>query len=188
MESADQFDIVIRHAKGQVYAAIPQLSLFARGETAEAALKALDSKKQEVLAEARELGEPPIINVGATGSFAAHNQGRPAGDVRTFTIKVAIATFIVAGGIALATVVTAQSIRHQIAETKIGGRAFWTKVEQQIVDAAKPEHDLPPERKARLLNALRTIVDRWRPFAEVITGEQAAPKSGVAATKSSPGN
>ena len=49
------------------------------------------------------------------------------------------------------------------------GRAFWTRLEENIVQAADASNDLPPERKAKLLAAVRTLAERWRPFVSEIT-------------------
>jgi len=48
--------------------------------------------------------------------------------------------------------------------SKIGGRAFWTRLEDEIERQADPRLELSPEKKQKLLAQIRTISDRWRPF------------------------
>jgi hypothetical protein len=46
------------------------------------------------------------------------------------------------------------------------GGAFWAKIEAGIHDMADPKHELPDERKQKVLTSLRTIKERWWPFIE----------------------
>jgi hypothetical protein len=51
---------------------------------------------------------------------------------------------------------------------KVGGAQFWTKVEGELERAVDPAHDMPPEKKRKLLSQIHILVERWRPFvAEV---------------------
>jgi hypothetical protein len=63
-------------------------------------------------------------------------------------------------------------IRSDIrAATRVNGKVFWGRLEENIVKAADPSNDLSPERKATLLAAVRTLADRWRPFLAEIAAE-----------------
>jgi uncharacterized membrane protein len=67
--------------------------------------------------------------------------------------------------------------------TSLGGRQFWTKLENQLAELADPRADLPPEKKQKILSQIKVISDRWRPFlteaAASIEGETKQPaKSG----------
>jgi uncharacterized membrane protein len=67
--------------------------------------------------------------------------------------------------------------------TSLGGRQFWTKLENQLGELADPRADLPPEKKQKILSQIKVISDRWRPFlmeaAASIEGETKQPaKSG----------
>ena len=46
----------------------------------------------------------------------------------------------------------------------IGGRQFWTKLENQLDQLADPKSDIAPEKKQRVLAQIKVISDRWRPF------------------------
>ena len=58
------------------------------------------------------------------------------------------------------------SIEDSIHDLRIGGPQFWTKIERELDRAADPSSDLPPERKQKLINDVRMIVARWRPFID----------------------
>ena len=67
--------------------------------------------------------------------------------------------------------------------TSLGGRQFWTKLENQLAELADPRADLPPEKKQKILSQIKVISDRWRPFlmeaGAAIEGETKQPaKSG----------
>jgi hypothetical protein len=53
--------------------------------------------------------------------------------------------------------------------TKLGGRQFWTKLENQLDQLADPRSDLPPEKKAKILAQIKVVADRWRPFLREAT-------------------
>src|SRR5215831_16282531 len=48
--------------------------------------------------------------------------------------------------------------------TKVGGAQFWAKVQGDLERAADPGHDIPPEKKRKLLAQIHVLVERWRPF------------------------
>ena len=63
--------------------------------------------------------------------------------------------------------------------TSLGGRQFWTKLENQLDQLADPKSDIPAERKQKILSQIKVISDRWRPFlmeaAASIEGETKQP-------------
>src|SRR5262245_47565133 len=63
--------------------------------------------------------------------------------------------------------------------TSLGGRQFWTKLENQLAELADPRADLPPEKKQKILGEIKVISDRWRPFlmeaAAAVEGETKQP-------------
>jgi hypothetical protein len=48
--------------------------------------------------------------------------------------------------------------------TKIGGAAFWGKMEQELDRAADPQQAISDEKKQKILSDLRTITAQWKPF------------------------
>jgi hypothetical protein len=65
--------------------------------------------------------------------------------------------------------------------TKIGGSQFWARVEQELDKAGDPTQGLSPEKQRALLNQLRRISDKWRPFlteAYAIVTEPPDPSKG----------
>ena len=63
--------------------------------------------------------------------------------------------------------------------TSLGGRQFWTKLENQLAELADPRADIPPEKKQKILGEIKVISDRWRPFlmeaAAAFEGETKQP-------------
>jgi hypothetical protein len=169
MSPLDQVDVLIRRRNGRVFASIPQLSLYAKGESVDAALAALDAKKVALAAELAEVGELEPLEI-APLSFAA---GRPMittpapGGYRQFVIKtgivaIAIALVIVVSGLFVA--LSLQGVVSDIKTIKIGGEAFWSHVEGEIDRMASPQSDLPEKKKEKLLAEIRAIGVKWRPF------------------------
>jgi hypothetical protein len=48
--------------------------------------------------------------------------------------------------------------------TAIGGRQFWTKLEEELDKFTDPRMDISPEKKRKILSQIKVISDRWRPF------------------------
>jgi hypothetical protein len=55
------------------------------------------------------------------------------------------------------------------------GAQFWGKIERELDRAASPASEMPAEEKEKLLNDVRVIVARWRPFLEAMTAEMQTP-------------
>jgi hypothetical protein len=182
----DEFDIVIQRKGDKVVAGIPQLRLYAKGQTVNEALAGLDTRKKAFEESLREAGQLEALEIEDMSARPAVS--RPAaGDIGRFAVK----TTIVVGIIAVAVVLSGALLLFQIERTvdsslhavqarfmnvKIGGPQFWSKVEAELSRAADRDHDLPEEKKRKLLSDIHVIVDRWRPFvAEVASAFPAGP-------------
>ena len=71
--------------------------------------------------------------------------------------------------------------------TKVGGAQFWAKVDGELERGTDPAHEIPPEKKKKLLSQIHVLVERWRPFVAEIAplfadfhspGSAAVPESG----------
>jgi hypothetical protein len=85
----------------------------------------------------------------------------------------AIETFIVKVGIVLTALlvfvfVSGTYIQHQIDNSTIhGGAIFWKAAEEKLLDLAD-EPDLPPDKKAKIIAALRKLSVKYSPYIEAI--------------------
>jgi hypothetical protein len=50
-----------------------------------------------------------------------------------------------------------------------GGHVFWENVEKKV-DAFANGNDIPPERKAKIIESIKKIADRYRPYFEAAAG------------------
>jgi hypothetical protein len=104
-------------------------------------------------------------------------------------IVFAIKTVIVAAVVTIALTILIDNlmddvndlVERRIAQltgaTKIHGHEFWARVEKNLDRAADPSNDLPPERQQKLLEDVRILANRARPFileAEKAFSEQAS--------------
>jgi Bacterial membrane protein YfhO len=168
MSFFDQQDIVIRRKSGRVVACIPRFSLYAHGNTIDAALAALDAKKISFTKDLEDAGEledfesnPPPLTNGHGPPLA----GNARGDLRQFAVKVvivaaAIAAVLMISGLFIAS--TAQSVVSSI--KGMGGHAFWGRVERELDRMASSENDMPEAKKQKVLADIRAIGAKWRPF------------------------
>ena len=165
MSFFDQQDIVIRRKSGKVVASIPRFSLYAHGNTIDAALAELDAKKIAFTKDLEDAGEledfesnPPPLTNGQGPPLG----GNARGDLRQFAVKVvivaaAIAAVLMISGLFIAS--TAQSVA-----SKMGGAAFWGRIERELDRMASSENDMPEAKKQKLLADIRAIGAKWRPF------------------------
>lgn len=109
------------------------------------------------------------LHIGPLGQFAA----------KTAIVSVAL---VLSGWIMLDILDDFASRRMQqmdAAVRSIGGRQFWTKLEEELDKFADPRTDISPEKKQKILLQIRAISDRWRPFlneaASSIAGESNQP-------------
>ena len=106
-----------------------------------------------------------------TTSQAADMRIRPIGQFLIKTVIVAVA-IVVSAWIMLDVLDDFADRRMQQFErtlrsaTSLGGRQFWTKLENQLEELADPKADLPPEKKQKILAQIKVISDRWRPFLQ----------------------
>ena len=68
-------------------------------------------------------------------------------------------------------------LREQLAQTPIGGRQFWSRIEEELDRAADPSSDLSPEKKQKIVRDVRLLVARWRPFIDAAQSEMQKPVS-----------
>jgi hypothetical protein len=68
-------------------------------------------------------------------------------------------------------------LRQEYGAALNGGSAFWTAVENRLYSIAD-EKDLPAEKKARILAALRRVSQRYGPYLEALS-QPAKKRSGT---------
>jgi hypothetical protein len=94
------------------------------------------------------------------------------GAMGQFTLKIAIVSvaIVLSGWIIVNILDDFASRRMQELDATIrsaaviGGRGFWTKLEEELDKGADPRMDISPEKKRKILSQIRIISDRWRPF------------------------
>jgi hypothetical protein len=111
----------------------------------------------------------------------------PRGGMRLYDAVVlfVIKTVIVCAAIVVSSVVMldylddfiGRRMEHMEATLRpfMGGKQFWSRIEEELGKQADPASDLSPEQKRKILSQIKIISDRWRPFlteaASSITGE-----------------
>jgi hypothetical protein len=170
----NQCDIVLRHRKDCVVAAIPRFGLFAQADTVQGALDALAVKRAALQADLDAFEELSARDSASAQEFVPF----PWRDIRVFAAKAAIVFLLLTAAatyLAIRTQQIVDSAWYKV-ETNIqrvaltSGRTFWSNVERELDRAADPTSDLPDEKKQKLLSDIRRIADRWRPFVTEVSG------------------
>ena len=167
MNKFDDLDVVIRRKNGKIITGIPDLGLFARGHDLNAALAALEAKKQTFLADLEEAGELDTLEIErqpvATRGVATAGSGS---DLSRFAMKAGIVVCLVVAALAISSVLIASKVERSIGSiksVKFGGHQFWTRLENELNRMARTD-DLPEAKKQKLLADIRAIAAKWRPF------------------------
>jgi hypothetical protein len=92
---------------------------------------------------------------------------RPLTEIQIFLIKVATVT----GAIFFLMVAAYLFVSSQAEDLAFlkGGHAFWEKAEEKLYKLAD-EPDLPEQKKAKIIAALRKLSDRYRPYIDAMEG------------------
>ena len=181
MSRLDEFDVIVRRRNGRVVASVPSLGLYATANDTVAALDKLDAKKRAYEADLEEAGLSEIIAASGTAAGVSTATSK-VGDLRGVALKSGIiigmitAAVIIGGGILASRIDatidrTIYSVKTQLgplANGKIGGSQFWSKIESELDRVASADNNLAPEKQARLLQNIRAIVTRIRPFVSEI--------------------
>jgi len=128
------------------------------------------------------------IGQGIVMSNANKGTDRPwyfSDDLKLFAIKTGLVAIItifaalwivdsVANTVRESVVYTMAELREQV-QFPLGGKQFWGKIEQELDHLADASSDLPPEKKQKLINDVRLIVARWRPFIDAVQNEIQKP-------------
>jgi hypothetical protein len=164
----DRADIVVRRKDNAVVAAMPQYGLFAKADTVQAALDALDAKKKILAADFVAFNELKSDGVGLRPASRSFRWD----DIGQFAVKAAIVFCLLIATTAYLAIKTQDIVQGAIYHVQAdleraavrGGADFWAKVEREFDRAASPANEMPEEKKQKLLSNLHSLVDRWRPF------------------------
>jgi hypothetical protein len=90
----------------------------------------------------------------------------------TFFIKLAAVTCAVLVFFYMAFTLITGFIEERANELAIlkGGPAFWGTMEEKLYKLASGP-DLPPEKKEKIVSALRTLSVRYKPYVDAIAGD-----------------
>ena len=110
-----------------------------------------------------------------------------AGTIKQFVIKICIAAVVISASTIFVVDWIVDTVEDSVTRAvagmrgqlpATGGREFWANIERELDRAADPASDLPPEKKEKLLNDVKVIVARWRPFVEAAQTAAKSPSDG----------
>ena len=98
--------------------------------------------------------------------------GRPLSPIRIFCMKVVVVTAAAVVIFYVADLLIESSIRRQAESLQIlkGGPAFWGNAEKRLF-AVADEPDISPEKKKKILDALRKLSSKYKPYLDALNGD-----------------
>jgi hypothetical protein len=192
MNPLNKFEISIRQKDDKVTAAVPQLGPYATAADNRGALHALERKKADLLEDLTAAGEVESLPAAESAQrtrkrlrpflvfSAIADTGSPGDVLWRFTLKVVIVVVLAAITVVITTNLIATKIETtRLAwqatfqdHTQIGGRQFWSKIEESLDDLGNPKSEMPEDKRQKILSNIRVIRDRWWPFiAEAVPAD-----------------
>jgi hypothetical protein len=103
-------------------------------------------------------------------------EDRPLSPLQIFFAKAAIVTaailvILYGAGYFITSYIESQQERLTVLK---GGAAFWGTIESKLYKLAD-DPDLEPEKKKKIIEALRKLSFKYKPYFEAIAGEDSAP-------------
>jgi len=97
---------------------------------------------------------------------------KPLSPIQIFCVKVVIVTAAALAMFYVADLVIESSIRRQAESLQIlqGGPAFWRNAENKLL-ALADEPDMSPEKKKKILDALRKLSSEYKPYFDALSGD-----------------
>jgi hypothetical protein len=97
--------------------------------------------------------------------------------LKTFLVKLAAVTCAALVFFYLAFSLVTGFIEEKADQLAIlkGGPAFWGEIEGKL-DKLASAPDLPPEKKEKIVNSLRTLSVRYKPYIDAISGDVKGPQ------------
>ncbi|HMK80086.1 MAG TPA: hypothetical protein VK438_10570 [Xanthobacteraceae bacterium] len=162
MAAALDADRTIRLWKrGERYhAAVEGVAVFGNGASRDEALADLDRRFAELQAFGAESGLALDTLAPARRSAAAPQWRGTL--IKAATVVVCFWLMMIPLSYALSTALERTVLNLHIN----GGSEFWHGVEEKLIELADPKAAPPPEQQAKILAAVRTLVQRWQPYAD----------------------
>jgi hypothetical protein len=158
----EDLDIVIHPRNGRFLASLPQIGIYAIGNSIVEAVELAQQKKRDLVHDLIAMEQLHDFRIRVT------REGRLARDQSLFDYRRALVflgkVVVVLVAVIVGANLVSQKIRAVTSQTRIGGSQFWSNVEMQLAKAADPKSDLSADRKQKILSQIHTLVERWRPF------------------------
>lgn len=93
----------------------------------------------------------------------------PPSAIETFVMKVGIITLAMVAFLYCAVYIADSFVTSRLQSMSYlkGGKEFWSRAETKLYDLAD-QPDLSPERKAKIIVAIKKISSRYRPYIDAI--------------------
>jgi hypothetical protein len=193
MSRLDELDVVIRRKNGKFIAGILEFGLFGKGNDFNAAITALDAKKEAFVADLEEAGELEMLDIESPAVRARRPAGRvtvigPGGGLGQFALKTAIVMGFIVAAFAITGVLIASKVDKAVSNVKsikIGGSQFWAHAQDELDRMASTGSDLPEAKKQKLLEDIHAIAVKWRPLIVEVQSAFADPNNAQQPAKTS---
>jgi hypothetical protein len=199
MDAPMEYQALLIERPDQFVFWIQELGICASGKDVASAHAALRQRYEAVIADAQSAGLLDELPPPSDSHPSAAPTPSAASGIKSFALKAGIVVVLLVGSLSLAGLALANTMNrlvdrttrsvnelvdrttHSIADTVqttgVGGKQFWSAVENQLTKLADPKNEIPPERQARIVAELRVLTARVKPFTDAISPIFAAPSS-----------
>lgn len=165
-----QYDTVVRTRNGQYYLQIKELGLLVHGEDLASTFAKLTNKRDALVKDFQDAGllqELPIASASSVSNGSGRSIGQELGLFSLKMLMVAVTISVIVFVAVSQVAYTAEKVAAKL-ETSIGElrKKPFKEIERQLILAAEAENEPSPEKQEKILQSLRVLVKRVKPYVD----------------------
>lgn len=162
------YQAVLTQKNGAYTFHIAELGIVASGSDVATAHRKLEEKKRKIFDEFAAAGQTGELPTSLAAEKRAETVGHKRLAVRAAIIAAAALVVIVGATFGAKSVITSGIDAVKIKPGEIHLKLLEDKLIQTLHAAADPRNDYSAEKRAQVINDLRAIVERYKPFVDEI--------------------
>lgn len=175
-----EYKAVLSGSEGRYVLYIRELGILASGPDVATAHRELEEKKRQIFSEFKDAGiagELPPSDADQADTAGTRHKNFA---IRTLIVMAAALVVVVTATVGARSVITAGVDAVKIKPGEIHLKLLEDKLIATLHAAADPRNDYSAEKREQVLRDLRTIVERYKPFADEVRplisgGDEARP-------------
>lgn len=163
------YDVVVKEQNGQYMCRIKELNLIASGADLSSTFAEITKKRDAIIKDFENAGLPDELPAPARTRDQQPSSRNLVGELKLFSLKMLIVMLafstllaIALGQVAYSATRLASKLEVSLGEWKKPGKAL----ERQLFLAAEPANEPSPEKQEKIIQSIRVLVKRVKPYVD----------------------